>query len=89
MMEAEARGMWPQAREHLEPQEAGGGGEGFSPPASRVCGTTGHLDSAIVDPRPGKEYNYAVLCHPSCDNLFWLPQETKDPIVHFHTYTSW
>lgn len=89
MMEAEAGGMWPQAREHLEPPEAGGGLEGFSPPASRTCGTTDHLDSAIVDPRLGKEYISVVLCHSSCGNLFWLPQETKDPTVHFHTYTSW
>ena len=86
-MQAEVGGMWPQAQEHLEPPEAGGGKEGFSPTASRrsvALLTTLILDFWPPELRENKFLLFyaiqaVVVCFDSHRKL------RQDP--HFHTYT--
>ena len=78
MTEAEIKEMYPHAREHLEPSEAGGDEERFS--AREGAWSFWHtfiIDSGLQN---CESINFYVLSHEVCGNLLQQPQKVKKTI---------
>lgn len=67
-MEAGIGMIWPQAKEHLEPPEAGSGGQGFSVRALRVWVRL-HLGFRLPASITVREYISVVLSHQICGDI--------------------